>query len=73
MIFNGKIAVKWGVIVAIVYIDGKGPRCNPETSLHILYTFWNGISGYLTLAQPTPPQRFGFRLRFAEINLSVFA
>ena len=52
MIFNGKIAVIWGVIVAIVYIDGKGPRCNPETSLHILYTFWNGISGYTVSVNP---------------------
>ena len=52
MIFNEKIAVKWGVIVAIVYIDGKGPRCNPETSLHILYTFWNGISGYAVSVNP---------------------
>ena len=66
--------------MAIVYIDGdEGQRCNPETSLHILYTFWNGISGYavsntpLTLAQATPLQRFRFRLKFADINLSVFA
>ena len=27
----------------------------------------------LTLAQATPPQRFRFRLKFADINLSVFA
>ena len=53
MIFNEKIAVKWGVIVAIVYIDGgEGKICNPEKSLDIPYTFWNGISGYAVSNNP---------------------
>ena len=74
-------------MVAIVYIDGgKGQRCNPETSLHIPAAmniahacFGMGSVAIqsllppLTLAQATPPQRFGFRLRFADINLSFFA
>ena len=39
--------------MAIVYIDGgEGQRCNPETSLHIPYTFRNGISGYAVTVNP---------------------
>ena len=47
------IVVKWRIIVAMVYIDGgEGQRCNPETSLDIPYTFWNGISGYAVSNNP---------------------